>query len=503
MDIVLLIVRLALALVFIASGISKLRSLEGSRTAAADLGVPSRLAPLVGTALPVVELAVAALLVVAPSGRAPAAAAALLLATFTAVLAANIARGRRPACRCFGEVHAKPISGATIVRNVVLLAGAVAVAVAGGGDDPIELLADATGAQLAVGIAIAVLGIAVALEGWAIRQLLRRHGRVLLRLDALEARPPSSSPDSPRAVAVEILPGLPVGARAPEFSLVGLHGETMTLAAFRAPGKPVLLVFSDAACGPCTALMPELARWQSEHVDRLRIVVVAAGSADTNRAKAVEHGLVDVLLQEGHGVGDDYRYEGTPGAVLVDVLGRVASPIASGAPAIRELVRRVVAGESVVRPPDAHQHHHHDHRATPANQGLAIGTVAPPLSLPTVGGGEVALSEFAGRPVVVVFWNPRCGFCQQLLPELLEWERDRPSTAPELLVVSTGDEAANAAQEFTSTVALDTAGTAMTAFRTTGTPTAVLIGSDARVASPLAVGGPAVRSLLQRNEVHA
>ena len=39
------------------------------------------------------------------------------------------------------------------------------------------------------------------------------------------------------------------------------------------------------------------------------------------------------------------------------------------------------------------------------DRGPEIGSVAPDFTLPTVGGGEVTLSELRGRPVVLVFFR--------------------------------------------------------------------------------------------------
>ena len=93
-----------------------------------------------GTVLPFVELALGASLLVSASGRPAAIAAAVVLALFTAAVVANLTRGRRPVCRCFGDLGAAPISGRTVARNLVLLAVAVTIAIAGGGRDPLDLL---------------------------------------------------------------------------------------------------------------------------------------------------------------------------------------------------------------------------------------------------------------------------------------------------------------------------------------------------------------------------
>lgn len=485
---VVLIVRLVLVVVFVVSAGAKLRSLKGSRQAAVDLGVPKALAPGVGVGLPLVELAIAAALVPTATARWGAAAAVVLLLLFAVVVALNMAAGRRPSCHCFGELSRGEISWATVARNVVLAAaGGMVWSVEPSGYA--EVTRGVSGAEAVAAGSLAVLAVAVVLQGWALVHVVRQHGRVLLRLKALEEAA-AAGPQPPAAPAAHTHGrGLPVGQPAPEFSLVGLHGETMTLAALRSSGRPVLLVFSDPGCGPCTALAPDLARWQAEHADRLRIVVVASGAVDAIRARASEHGVSDVLIQPGHEVADAYRYQGTPGAVLIDVAGRIASPLASGGPAITALVIRLVDGVPVALGRQA--------PAAPVRPATpAVGAEAPDFTLPLLGGGEASLSEFRGRDVVLLFWNPRCGFCRQLRPDLIAWEQDRPPDGPELLVVSTGDAAANTAEAFASPVFLDAANSAMAAYGASGTPMAVAVDAKGHVSSSLGAGAPGVKQLL-------
>ncbi len=79
MDAALLIARLILAGVFAVAAAGKLMDLAGSRQAVAGFGVPRRLADLLGTALPFAELAVAVALLFAPTARAGALGALVLL----------------------------------------------------------------------------------------------------------------------------------------------------------------------------------------------------------------------------------------------------------------------------------------------------------------------------------------------------------------------------------------------------------------------------------------
>jgi thiol-disulfide isomerase/thioredoxin len=95
----------------------------------------------------------------------------------------------------------------------------------------------------------------------------------------------------------------------------------------------------------------------------------------------------------------------------------------------------------------------------------------------------------------VLFWNPGCGFCQQMLPDLKEWEATSPEGAPKLLVVSAGSEEANKEMDFASPVLLDHQFAVGSAFGASGTPSAVLVDAEGKVASEITVGAPAVMEL--------
>jgi thiol-disulfide isomerase/thioredoxin len=63
---------------------------------------------------------------------------------------------------------------------------------------------------------------------------------------------------------------------------------------------------------------------------------------------------------------------------------------------------------------------------------------APALALSDLNGKTIALADVRGCPTLVLFWSPRCGFCQPMLPDLKAWEAHLPEGAPQLLVVATG-----------------------------------------------------------------
>jgi hypothetical protein len=109
---------------------------------------------------------------------------------------------------------------------------------------------------------LALLGGVLALsllagQWWFLVHLLRQNGRLLVRLEAVEAtlaEGGSVVAPSANGTPVDQAEGLPVGSAALEFSLSGVHGETITLEALRSSGKPVMLLFTDPGCSPCNAM---------------------------------------------------------------------------------------------------------------------------------------------------------------------------------------------------------------------------------------------------------
>ena len=125
-----------------------------------------------------------------------------------------------------------------------------------------------------------------------------------------------------------------------------------------------------------------------------------------------------------------------------------------------------------------------------------MGEPAPDFSLPDLSGQTVSLADFRGNETLVLFWRPSCGFCQRMLPDLKAWEARSPTDAPRLLVVSTDSVADNQAMGLRSPVLLDQDGMSVgRLFGATGTPMAVLVDAEGKIASELAVGAPAVLAL--------
>ena len=512
MDAALLIARLVLAAVFTLAGVAKLADLKGSRKAIIEFGLPAVVASPLALLLPLAELGVGAALIPASSAWWGALGALGLLVLFVMGISINLARGRTPDCHCFGQLHSAPAGWKTLARNAVLaaLAGFVVWSgyEGGGGAGPSALswLGALSAAQLLSLLGGVVVLALLAGQWWFLVHLLRQNGRLLVRLEALEASIATDGSVAPSQNGTPVPPaeGLPVSSTAPEFSLSGLHGETLTLEALRAPGKPVMMLFTDPGCGPCNALLPEVGRWQEEHQEKLTLALISRGDPDENKTKAQEHALRNVVLQKDWEVSESYEVRGTPSAVLVSSEGKVASPVAGGEEGIRALLSYAV-GERAQLPMQPHQPQAQGqpcpncgkvHAGAPTMPAARqIGEPAPEVKLADLEGTTVELEDFRGHETLVLFWNPGCGFCQQMLPEIKHWEENRPEGAPTLLFVSAGTEEANRGMDLTSPNVLDQNFAAGRAFGASGTPSAVLVDAEGKVASEVAVGVPAVMEL--------
>ncbi|MFN8221765.1 MAG: TlpA family protein disulfide reductase [Gaiellales bacterium] len=468
--------RVVLAAVFVVAGVAKLRDRGGTRSALAAFGAPARLVSAAAVVLPVAELATAGLLLPSTTALVGAAVAAGLLLLFTAVVGRSLARGDAPDCRCFGQLRSKPIGRRTLVRNILLLAIS-GVAVVGTLVEPAESPVAWIGHLDASGGAIVALAVALAVTLSAgsvvLMSVMRSYGRVLVRLERVEALLADAGFDVGRGETEPFL-GLEPGTEAPWFLATTAEGRAVSRDDLLVDAKPLLLLFTSPHCGPCQELLPLAATWQHEHADTLTVAFASSGTADAVRAEAAEHGLVHALVDETSAIAETFQSAGTPSAVLVSGDGTIRSWLATGLEAIESLVAT----------------------ATTPPPGLPIGAEVPSLELETLAGEPFALSELHGRDTVLLFWNPGCGYCRAMHDDIVAFEKLDDPDAPRLVIVSSGDREDTAGEGFRSPVLLDRSFAAGTAFDATGTPMGVMLGGDGRVASEVAAGADAVFTLL-------
>lgn len=338
----LLLARLLLASVFFVAGAAKLLDLAGSRAAITAFGLPKILAAPFGTALPIIELLVAIALIPSTTARIGAGAALFLLIVFVAGIARVILRGSEAECHCFGQLHSSRVGWTTLNRNIALALLASFAIFASGETPPgyIERIASLGSTGIAVFIAGLLFLAILAVGAWFMAHLLRQHGRLLLRLDSLEAQLADRGVIAYRSHAGPA-DGLAPGTVAPAFSLPELDGSTASLDDLLNPGLPLLLVFSHPGCTPCQTMLPAMRTWQTAHATTLTIALISEGSEEDNRSAAAL-GIEHILIQRERETAHAYEAYATPSAVIVSPDKNIGSHVVQGEAAIRLLIDATV-----------------------------------------------------------------------------------------------------------------------------------------------------------------
>jgi peroxiredoxin len=140
------------------------------------------------------------------------------------------------------------------------------------------------------------------------------------------------------------------------------------------------------------------------------------------------------------------------------------------------------------------------HKAEPARPaGLPAGSAAPDFELPDLNGDRRALAQFRGREVLLVFFNPGCGYCTKMAADLAALPPEGGDGRPVPLVVTAGDAEANRrlVEEYRlrCPVLLQAQREVASQYQARGTPSGYLIDEQGMLASDLAVGAPALLAL--------
>ena len=480
--------KILLSAVFLVAGLSKLADIAGSSKALRDFGVPEGLAVPLAILLPVGELAIGAGLIQTRFGWFAAGGALALLTTFIVAIAVTLARGGKPNCHCFGQLHSKPIGWDLVARNVALSLIAGLVLYKGPNQaGVVEWLGRAiAGHELLFAFGVAGLVLATG-HLFLTFQLVKQGGRLLLRLDEIEKRLPSQAAVQPTMVPLsqeqgQLPPlGLRVGENAPSFSLKDLSGRTTSLEELLAAAKPVILLFVHPDCGPCAALLPKARGWQEQMGAHCGLVLISQGSQKQNLAKIKGPAFPHFLLQEKQEVSEAYQCAVTPSGVVVRSDRTIGSPVASGSEQIQslivDLVNEVVSGKVLML--------------------LKEGDPVPRLVYPDLDGNFASLTFMRGRMNLILFWNPSCGFCREMVPEVNGWH----ALLPGIVVISTGSVEENQKMGLKPRVLLDRNFSAGETFGARSTPSAVLIDGEGRVSSRLATGRAEIMALISRDTI--
>jgi peroxiredoxin len=139
-----------------------------------------------------------------------------------------------------------------------------------------------------------------------------------------------------------------------------------------------------------------------------------------------------------------------------------------------------------------HAHHH--------STGVPVNTVVSPFSLPDLTGTTVSLERFRGQQVLLVNWNPSCGYCDRIAPALAQLQEEFERRRIQLLLVSHGDVDANArmAKDYGLTCPIllsRDSSSSLDVFHGIGTPAAYLVDKTGRTARPIVIGADEVPAL--------
>lgn len=321
--------RIILAVVFVVAAAGKLVNRKRTSQTLGEFGVPARLVTSLAWALPLAELAIAAALLPAATAAWAALAAVLLLAAFTGAVLRVLARGEAVDCNCFGTLGPSRITRWTAARNLVLLAiaaGVAALELSDPGPSALAWIGDLDTAEAAA------LGAAVAIVLGALNflfsfQLMRQNGRLLAELQSLKEG--STGRHSPQP-----------GEVAADFELPALGGGSLSLEQLLSADRGLAIFVTDPNCAACDPLLPEVGRLQRDPATRMPLVLISRGDLGDNAAKAGEHGLEPLLIEDEYEVSRALGVNGSPGLVLLDPDGQYIDKPAMGA----ERVSQALAG---------------------------------------------------------------------------------------------------------------------------------------------------------------
>ena len=491
MEIVLLIVRLVLFGVFALAAIGKFLDLKGAERAVRDFGTPDELAKPLAIALPFAEIVFAFCFLFPTTAWVGALGGLILLASFTAAMAWQIAKGQAPDCHCFGQIHSEPVSRKTLVRNIIFSFLALFLVVQGRDGQGMELTSSSNDAM-----SILLISLVLALSAAALlylKRILDNQSEILKRIELLEVLSRDGTPVD-RSDAGHPLDGLPIGAQFPEFELATTAGENVSLKTLQGSGRGSVLLFVSPTCEPCRALLPDMERWEAELGGRVNFVLISSGTPEANREKFAGVFENDVVLQEKRELADAVQARWTPTALYLRADGTIGSHLAAGDAAIRDLVNKIKSS----RLEDANTYFANE--TTNGAHPPKIGEKIPSFNLSDVKGNSITAEDIRGHRTLAVFWSPTCPHCTAMMNDLRAWDSSRLPGDPDLIVFSDGPKDQHADLGLNAPVVIDPGYKTSAELGMLGTPSAVLFDENGRYLTETGVGASNIWALIGKRK---
>jgi peroxiredoxin len=343
-----------------------------------------------------------------------------------------------------------------------------------------------------------------------------QNGRLMVRVELLERMATAGMLGGTSKI------GRPSGSLLNDFALPILTGGTMTLSQWR--GRRVVLIYLSRTCIHCEEMLSQLASAVSQTTGAgPAVLIVSSGSVQENRKFFGKHvPACPVVLQEESEVSALHHASVTPMAYVVDEQGVTYGDALVGTAAILNALRAgsgagvsdearadVTGGVPQLVPvggpaAEASSNYSAVNSSVMGSRinrnGLKAGTAAPDFTLPSLEGSELSLNSFRGKPVLLVFSDPNCGPCDELMPKLEQIHRT--SEDLQVLVISRGDPAENRNKVrklgLTFPMVLQKQWEISRAYGMFATPIGYLVGEDGVLVQDVAVGGTAILALMKQ-----